>query len=119
MENYQLTTTPDGAPWWFEPSPDSTRSNIRGLINEVMTAKELDMTEEQYELLALLLQDMLVREPGERLSSLEVLHCLDSAANLFSSDVAEKVEKSSHGSEDPDAPPPPPPPEPYSDSDSE
>lgn len=118
-QDHQLVATPDGAAWWFEPHPNAERSNIRSLVKEVIATKKLNMTEEQHEFLASLLQDMLVCEPGERILPREVLRRLDSAAHLFSGDVAEMVQECSYGSGNPDDPPPPPPLEPYSDSDSD
>lgn len=111
MEEGQLHATPEGSHFWFEAKPEDQRGNLREELLEAASRSEL--TTEQQEFIASLLQDMLVREPEGRLPARDTLRRIESAAPLFGGDVAEQPEPIAEVPDD--APPPPPPPPPESD----
>ncbi|KAK7701719.1 hypothetical protein SLS64_010167 [Diaporthe eres] len=76
-------------------------------------ASRVELSMGQQGFIVSLLQDMLVREPEDRLSARDASRRIESAASLFGGQVAEYLDLV----EDiPDAPPPPPPPPEDSDS---
>ncbi|ROV98321.1 hypothetical protein VMCG_07189 [Cytospora schulzeri] len=108
-----VNSTPEGAWYWLEANNADKRGSLGEEVAKAASGMELS-TEEQ-EFLASLLQEMMVREPEERLSACDASRRIESAASLFSGEVAEDVQLV----EDiPDAPPPSPPP-PLESSDSE
>lgn len=111
MEEGQLHATPEGSPFWFEAKPEDQRGSLREEL--LKAAPRSELTTEQQEFLACLLQDMLVREPEGRLPARDALSRIESAASLFRGDVDEQPEPTAE--EPDDAPPPPPPPPPESD----
>lgn len=112
-----LISTSDGADWWFNPPEDLGRTNVKDWAKNRIGRKKLeDVTDEQLEWLGSLLQDMVVCEPGKRISAWDVSSLVDSTAGFFDGDVAELVEERPESS---DATPPPSPPKLYSDSDLE
>ncbi|CAN8098144.1 unnamed protein product [Discula destructiva] len=118
-EDGQILSSPDGEPFWFEAAEghEEARHTVRGLFAEAQSESEL--TDEQQEFLASPIQDMLAREPEERLSAHDALLRLESTAPLFSGDVAEKAKaRRPRSSRYGDEPSPPSSPEPNSDSDS-
>lgn len=117
IEGGQLQSTPEGANFWFEAKQEDGRGSLRDELLQVASRSEL--TTEQQEFIASLLQEMMVREPGERLPARDVLCRIESAAPLFGGEVAEYPEQTAEDPEDAPPPPPPPPPQEYDDSDSE
>lgn len=111
MEGEQLYATSEGAHFWFEAKPEDRRSNLREELLKAASRSEL--TTEQQEFIASLLQEMLVREPEGRLPARDALRRIESAAALFGVDVAEQPQPIADLPDD--APPPPPPPPPESD----
>ncbi|KAL1874472.1 hypothetical protein Daus18300_003490 [Diaporthe australafricana] len=118
IENGKFLSTPEGAYFWFEARPEDGRGSLR---DELLEAPKSELTNEQQEFLASLLQDMMARQPEERLPACEILRRIDAAAPLFGLEVAQNLVQFEKVIQDPDGlgvPPPPTPPE-YDDSDSE
>lgn len=106
-----LHSTPEGAWYWFEANPGEERGSLGEEVAKA--ASRVELSTEQQVFIVSLLQDMLVREPENRLSARDTSRRIESAASLFGGEVAEHL----HVVEDiPDAPPPPPPPPEDSDS---
>lgn len=125
VEGGKLLSTPEGAPFWFEAKSEDGRGSLRD--EPLQAAPRSELTTEQQDFIASLLQDMMAREPKERLPARDVLRRIDAAAPLFGPEVAEHLEQVADVIHDPKGlgapplppPPPPPPPPEYDDSDSE
>lgn len=104
IEGDILQTTPEGEYFWFEAKPEDGRGSLRDELLQVASRSEL--TAEQQEFIASLLQETMVRVPEDRLPDRDVLFRIESAALLFGGEVAEYTEQIE---EDPDDAPPPPP----------
>lgn len=106
-----LQSTPEGAWYWFEAKPEDQRGSLGEEVAKAASRVELPAEHQAY--IVSLLQEMLVREPENRLPARDASLRIESAASLFGGEVAEHL----HVVEDiSDAPPPPPPPPEESDS---
>lgn len=106
IERGEIQSTPEGAHFWFEAKPEDGRGSLRDELLQVASRSEL--TTEQQEFIASLLQEMMVREPEGRLSARDVSSRIDSAASVFGGEVVEYPKQFAKYPDD--APPPPPPP---------
>lgn len=84
-ERGEIQSTPESAQFWFEAKPEDERGSLKNEFLQVASRAEL--TTEQ--LLASLLQEVLVREPEGRLPTRYVLCRIEAAVLLFGEEVVD------------------------------